>query len=199
MKQLVLTLALAAGLTLPVAAQSMGSVNANAPKVTTAIEFADGAKLTVTYKALNFGQGSWLERAKSERARNMYNQNAKENPCGSVSVSKDMVVAGTQIAAGEYGLHFMFGDDGTPMAMLSTTDKEGNAQMQQFPLKLEAMESHSQRLAISISAGEKDGTCVIALQFGKLGMKCTGTTAAAGGEKGDGKGADQGKEKVSDK
>lgn len=197
MKQLVLTLALAAAFTLPAAAQSMGSVNANAPTVTAAIEFAGGAKLAVTYKALNFGQGSWLERAKSERARNMYNQNAKENPCGSVTLTKDMMIVGAPISAGEYGLHFMFGDDGTPMAMLSTTDKEGNAQMQQFPLKLEAMESHSQRLAITITAGEKDGTCVIALQFGKLGMKCTGS--AVGGEKSDGQGADKGKEKVSDK
>jgi len=104
MKQLVLTLALAAAFTLPAAAQSMGSVNANAPTVTAAIEFAGGAKLAVTYKALNFGQGSWLERAKSERARNMYNQNAKENPCGSVTLTKDMMIVGAPTLYGDDGV-----------------------------------------------------------------------------------------------
>jgi hypothetical protein len=178
MKKMILALAFAAGITLPASAQVMGSINANAPTVSQSIEFADGTKLAVTYKSLNFGQGSWLERAKQERARTMYNNNAKENPCGSVALSKDMVIGGAKIAAGEYGLHFMFGDDGTPMAVLSSTDKEGNAQLQHFPLKLEAMESHSQRLAISVVAGDKDGSCVITLQFGKLGMKCEGSCPA---------------------
>ena len=179
MKNLFLSLALVAGFSLPVVAQSMGQSNANAQTVTTAIEFADGAKMSVTYKALNYGQGQFMERVKQERFRTAVNQNAKDNPCGSVTLNKDMVFAGEKIAAGEYGLHFLLGDDGGFIAALSTTNAEGDKEIKQFPLKLAAAASHSQRLSIQIVAGEEVDQCIIALHFGKLGMTVNGSCAKA--------------------
>ncbi|MFO1050669.1 MAG: hypothetical protein U1F36_00475 [Planctomycetota bacterium] len=192
MKNFVLGLALAAGLSLPIAAQQMGSINANAPKLTTAIEFADGAKISVTYRALNFGQGAFVEKMKQERFRTMLNENAKQNPCGSVTVSKDMTFSsGFKVPAGQYGLHFMISDRGTWVAALSTTGKEGDLELKQFPLRLKDMEAVSQRLSIQLEAGEEGDSCMLTLRFGKQGVSVKGS--ADGGDEKEGKEGKDGK------
>lgn len=198
MKNVLLGLAFAASLSLPAAAQQMGSINANAPKVTTAIEFADGTKLSVTYKALNFGKGAFAERMNQERFRTMLNENAKQNPCGSISLNKDMTFSsGFQVPAGEYGLHFMISDRGSWVAALSTTSDEGDLQLKQFPLRLADLDTPSQRLSIQLGAADEANQCTLSLAFGSKGLKVTGSVAADkdGDKDGDEDGDEEGEAK----
>ncbi|MGE0142641.1 MAG: hypothetical protein AB7I19_08350 [Planctomycetota bacterium] len=189
MKNVFLGLAIVAGFSLPLAAQQMGSANRNAQKVSTAVEFADGSSIRVSYKALNFAEGKFMEQLKNERFRTMLNENAKQNPCGSVAVSHDMTFSsGFQIPAGEYGLHFMLNDKGMWMAALSSTNDEGDVEIKNFPLRLKEVENHRQRLSINLNAGDEVGQCTLAMQFGNMALEVTGGRVAEkkGGEDKDG-------------
>jgi hypothetical protein len=147
MKIASLTLALIAAFALPVAAQQMGSANRNAPKVSQSIAFHNGTSLAVSYTALNFADGKFMENVKNERFRNMVNENAKANPVGTVTLQGSLTAGGKTLEAGSYGLHFLL-------------------QLIQWPLMLKEAPSNAQRLTISLMAGEDVTSCNIHLHFG---------------------------------
>ena len=178
MKIVSLSLALLATLALPLAAQQMGSSNRNAPKIEQGIAFHDGGSLEISYTALNFAEGKFMENVKNERFRSMVNENAKENPVGTVELGGDMTIGGKQIAAGEYGLHFLLSDDGQWILTLSHKNDEGDVELIQWPLALTKAPMHAQRLTIAISAGKGVTECNIHLHFGDQHILVPAATAA---------------------
>ena len=168
MKSLSLSFALIAALSLPVAAQQMGSSNRNAPKCEQGIEFFNGAEFEIHYTALNFAQGKFMENLSKESFRKMVNDNATQNPVGSVKLSADMEIGGKPVAGGEYGLHFLISDDAKFVLTLSHKNAEGELELIQWPLALEKSPMHSDRLIVAISAGKETTSCNLYLHFGEL-------------------------------
>lgn len=166
MKIVSLSLALIAAFALPVAAQQMGSANRNAPKVSQSIAFHNGTSLAVSYTALNFADGKFMENVKNERFRNMVNENAKANPVGTVTLEGSLTAAGRTLNAGSYGLHFLLHETGRWLLTLSHKDAEGDVQLIQWPLMLKDAPTNAQRLSISLQAGEDVTSCNIHLHFG---------------------------------
>ena len=166
MKSLTLSLAFLAGLAVPATAQQMGSANRNAPTIEQEITFHTGASLEITYTSLNFADGKFMANVKNERFRTMVNDNAKQNPLGKVALSGAMTVGGKEVAAGEYGLHFLLSDDGQWVLTLSHTNDEGDVVLTQWPLTLEKSTAKVSRLTIGLSADESVTACQVHLMFG---------------------------------
>ena len=166
MKSLTLSLAFLAGLAVPATAQQMGSANRNATKVEQAIEFHNGTELELSYTALNWAEGKFVERMKDERFQKMVNDNAKQNPLGAVKLSGAMEIGGKKIAAGSYGLHFLISDEGGWLLTLSHKNDDGEVELIQWPLTMEKAPIRSQRLMIVIAAGEGTTDCSLHMVFG---------------------------------
>src|SRR5690606_39732026 len=77
MKNLTLSLFLAAACIAPVTAQGGGMANRGAPTIRQAIDFSQGAKLELSYTALNWAQGQFMERLKDAAARERLNEGAR--------------------------------------------------------------------------------------------------------------------------
>jgi hypothetical protein len=165
MKFLMIPLALAM-LTAPSFAQKYGSINSNAPVVTSSIAMGD-AKVAVEFHAISLGQGrAWTALGeKSEagtRARTRANNN--KNPLGSATLSTDMTVAGAAIPAGTYDLFFRVDEELNWHLVFAV--KGGDAQ-HKVALNLTPSPEHkSARLMLSLQAGEKDGTATMWVAFG---------------------------------
>lgn len=112
--KLFLSLATAALLCAPTFAQKMGSINGNAPSLTQAIE-AGGAKMSLNYTSIAWGQGKTFEMAmdkeKGARARTRINATAKESPLGTFSSSVDVMCGDLKLAAGEYKIAFTINEE----------------------------------------------------------------------------------------
>ena len=166
MKSITLSLTFLAALTVPVAAQQMGSANRNAPTIEQAIKFHNGAELEISYTSLNYAQGKFMENATNERFRQMVNDNAKQNPLGAVKLSGAMEIGGKEIAAGSYGLHFLISAEGGWLLTLSHKNDAGDVELIQWPLTMEKAPIRSQRLMIVIAAGEGTTDCSLLMVFG---------------------------------
>lgn len=104
---------LALGLLLmaPVAAQRMGSTNANAPTISASIEYASGVKVSCEYLAITWAQGRTMgalmdDSERGQRTRKRINDSAPEQPLGEFSTSTDLKVGDKVLAAGEYKIYF---------------------------------------------------------------------------------------------
>lgn len=177
MKNLTLSLFLAAACIAPVTAQGGGMANRGAPTIRQAIDFSQGAKLELSYTALNWAQGQFMERLKDAAARERLNEGAKQNPVGKLKASETISIGDKKVEAGEYGLHFMVGDDVQWKLVLSNGDE-----MLEWPLDLKDTDKHRQRLSIVVAAGEAIDQCALEIQFGK--MKTAIPCKLAGGEDG---------------
>lgn len=166
MKSLTLALAFLATLAVPAAAQRMGMANRNAPTIEQQITFHTGASLQITYTSLNWAQGKFMENVSNERFRTQVNDNAKQNPLGTVVLSHAMTIGGKAVAAGEYGLHFLLSDDGKWVLTLSHKNTEGDVELIQWPLSLEKSMAKMTRLTIGLSADESVTACQVHLMFG---------------------------------
>ena len=170
MKTLTLSLLLAATLVVPAAAQRMGSVNRGAPSVSSSITFPKAGKLSIEYTALAFGQGAFLKNVKENaRFREFLNTNAKENPVGKLTLPAAMTMGGKDLAAGEYGIHFLVNDDGKWMLTLSHKKGE-EVSLTQWELALAEDEVQRARLVMLPVPGSKDGEAALHIHFG--GWSC---------------------------
>ncbi|MBK8978376.1 MAG: DUF2911 domain-containing protein [Planctomycetes bacterium] len=170
MKILCLNILLACSLALPAAAQQMGSINRETPTVESSIEFAGGAKVELSYRALSFGEGQFMKRVKeSEQFRNMVTQNAKANPVGTLKLPATMMIGGQEVAAGEYGIHFIPTDTGD-WTLTFSHKQEGELHLIQWPLALQQVETARQRLAMVLLAGDEKGSAILHLHFGNMAV-----------------------------
>lgn len=168
MKTLTLSLVLAASLLAPLSAQRYGGINRNAPTVESSITFAKAGKLSISYAALNFGEGSTMKALKKDAAaRERHNNAAKAQPVGSMTLPAAMNVGGQDVAAGEYGVHFLVDDEGNFVLTLSH-EVDGEAQLIQWPLDLREGKVERHRLVMMPIAGNGDGEATIHLHFGMM-------------------------------
>lgn len=166
MKNLTLGLVAALAFALPTTAQILGSINNNLPTVMNAIKFANGAKVELEYKAINFGEGRFMENAKNERFREFVNGNAVKNPIGSLKLPAAMNIGGKDCAKGEYGVHFLISEKGNFVLTLSM---EG--ELTQWELTgLKKADSKRERLTINLNAAAKATEAEIHLHFGNMHM-----------------------------
>ncbi len=168
MKTLTLSLVLAASFLAPLSAQRYGGINRNAPTVESSITFAKAGKLSISYAALNFGEGSTIKALKENaQARERHNSAAKSTPVGTLTLPAAMSMGGKNVDAGEYGVHFLVNDDGDFVLTLSH-EVDGEAQLIQWDLDLQEGETTRQRLVMMPIAGNGDGEATIHLHFGNL-------------------------------
>lgn len=163
---LVLTLALA--VTVPVAAQKMGQVNNGAPVVGSKIAMGDALTLEISHTSINFAKGDFLKNAKDngqrgDRLRKRINDSAETAPLGDVKVTGDASIGGKKVAAGSYKLFFTVDKDAKWTMVMKS-----EAVRHEWLLDLKETKSKSTRLAVSVSAGEKDNTAILDVRFGNL-------------------------------
>jgi len=92
----------------------MGHSNTSAPDVSQKIAFGDKA-LELTYASITWAGGKWNVALSNEATRDgmrtRVNRAAAEKPLGSMSSAMDLSIGGASVAAGEYQLAFVIGDD----------------------------------------------------------------------------------------
>jgi hypothetical protein len=111
---------------------------------------------------------------------------AERAPIGSLETSDDLTIGGKTVAAGDYKLYFTIDDDLSWHLVLAASE-EGGAK---FDWKLDLTETKSvaTRLCVNLGAGEKDGTGVLGIAFGKMGCSIPvggEKTAEKGNQKGE--------------
>jgi hypothetical protein len=160
-----LPLALGLMLAAPVAAQRMGSSNANAPTSSTTLEFADGTRVSCEYTAITWAKGTTMNAAadkdRGERTRTRINNTAKEAPLGEFTSSIALTVGDKTIPAGEYKLYFTITDK-----LGWQINFAGEKTTVTIDLPLQDMPVEQKRLLLGLYAGEGDG-CGLYVAFGK--------------------------------
>lgn len=167
MKTILTTLALAGALVVPAAAQKMGSANRGAPTCEQSIEFDNGTELELSYTSLNYADGAFMKNLKNEQFRNMVNNNAKQNPVGKFEVGANCEIGGKKIAKGDYGVHFLIGEEGNFIFTLSHEGEDG-PELIQWPLDLKKTDRMRKRLTLTLMAGEGNDDAVLHMHFGNL-------------------------------
>ncbi len=178
MRSLALTLLLGASLVAPIAAQKMGGSNNNAPRVSQAIAYGQ-SKIALDYWSVNWGEGKFMGKLGNERMRDYINKKADESPIGKVSLDAPLKIAGKVVPAGGYALAFKVRSSGSWMLVL--TPKKGDPI--RWGLRLKDSDDVSKRLKIVLTAGEKMGSCDVAIKFGGKICKVSGTPVKADAEK----------------
>lgn len=178
MRTALIAVSAAVCLSLPAAAQRGGSANASAPRVSQAITFANGCKVTIEYRSLTWAQGNWARGLESERGRQRLNEGAKASPLGKLEANKSFSLGGKTVADGSYNLYFVVDDDKAWHLVLANDDGEEL----KWKLDLAEKDAMNKRLNISLLAGEEDMDARLGIDFGT--MSCTvavkGMTAAGG-------------------
>ena len=179
------TLALALAIAAPaVQAQVSGSINRDAPRVTNTLEYPNGAKMTVAFTAIHFGEGMWMKAKDDAGARERLNSFAPRRPIGEVHTSIAVTAAGKTIPAGKYSLFFTVHESGVWILNLKDQANE-DAQAIRWGLKLAETSANRKRMHIGLAPGDKSGTAAITIAFGN--MSVTVPLAAAKGDAGSDK------------
>lgn len=160
-----LSLAFAAALCLPVAAQRSGSTNTNAPTIKQSIETGD-ATISLDYTSITWAQGRWHERATDKengaRARERINQNAVASPLATLKTSVDLMCGDAHLAAGDYKVYFTIGDD----LAWSINFQGKDDKVQTVKLALDNSGHEQKRLLLCLYAADDEGAGVY-VAFGK--------------------------------
>lgn len=169
-------------LAVPVAAQQMGSVNRNAPKVTQAIEFANDESITFTYTAITWAEGRTMEAAMDKesggRIRQRINSQAEQTPLANLHTTVGLHIGDTKIPAGEYKSFFTIDDDLNWAINFSDGDNKITV-----PLNLQKNEMKHSRLLISLHAGEEATDAGMYIAFGNQAAMHDIKTSTEGGDK----------------
>lgn len=160
----------------PLAAQKMGSVNANAPTLESRITFHDGASLAVVHTAITWAEGRTMRAVsdpeRGERTRAFLNQRAARSPLGRATVTGDLRIGARRIEPGSYDLYFTIDEDLKWHMVLARRGEKGEQGVKHdFPLALRKVDAHHQRLQIRIDPGEGDKDAVLTVQFGNLSAR----------------------------
>lgn len=181
----------AALLAAPTSAQKMGSKNRDAPKVTQSIAFANGSKIEISYFAI--AQGAYLDnmlKADGKSYRTRFNSMAERAPLGKLSVSKDTMIGGHKVAAGDYKLSFTISEE--MKFSMSLTPKSGDAV--KLPVDTGEAASKTARMSIQLTPAEDAKHATLAVVYGKLNCSfAVGGNAESGKDGASHDGAGQGK------
>lgn len=157
----------------PLSAQKIGSVNRNAPRVTTSVTVSKTKAAEVTYWAISTAGGKTLKammnKDRGARIRNYFNNNAKENPIASLMIAANSEIQGKSLRRGAHDLRIHIDDDCN--WSISLTHKSGEAEPVVLPLKPSSSQSSTDRLVINLVPGKDLESGTIALNFGSLAAK----------------------------
>jgi hypothetical protein len=167
--------ALALVFALPLAAQSGGMANRRSPTVGQSITFNNGCAVEISYKALTWAQGRFMETLKTPEGRERTNKDMKSNPTGSLKVSQDVTLGGQSLKSGDYKLYFAVDDDQKFWLVLA--DAAGSET--KWKLDLNDKADMNTRLSLTLSAGKSDSEANLGIAFGT--MATTVTLNANGG------------------
>ena len=159
-------------------AQRMGSGNSNAPTIKQNIEFADGAKVSFHYVAINWGGGQWAKALANEESRDKMreriNSTAKSRPLASMETSMDMLLGEQSIPAGAYQVGFTLNEKFA--WQMSLMKDEATIHL---PLPLMDSPEEAKRLIVAAYADNAAGSVGMYVSFGK--KFCTLTLLPAKG------------------
>lgn len=101
----------AAAFSVVTAAQVTGSINENAPRLSTRIDFPGDSMVELHYTAIAYGKGMWrmLPGQKSRHAE--FNRIAASKPIGTFATTNHVVACGNLIPPGRYDLYFTIDRD----------------------------------------------------------------------------------------
>ena len=168
--------ALGFALAVPASAQVSGSINGDAPTVSSAIAFKNGSKIELSYTAIHFGKGMWMAAKEDEDKRERLNNFAPKKPIGKVSTTADLVAAGRTVPAGNYAMFFTVSERGSWILNLRP---EGEGELIRWGLRLSKTDKQLSRMSISLAAGDKGDSAQLTVAFGDLAVSVPVTPGAA--------------------
>ncbi len=184
----ILPLATTLLLAFPLTAQVGGSINSNAPTVSQSIEFSDESKLALSYTAIHFGEGQWMNATENEQLRERINGAAQRRPMGSVHTSIPLVAAGRKVPAGEYDMYFTLHERGAWLLNLKPKGDDGGDPIV-WRLALKETEHKHTRMHIALGAAAEANEALLTIAFGNMGVHVPLKPAPAEGESGGGEGS----------
>lgn len=171
-------LALGLALAVPATAQVSGSINRDAPTVSNAISFKDGSSIELSYTAIHFGKGVWMEAKGDANKRERLNSFAPKRPIGKVSTSADLVCAGKTVPAGKYAMYFTVHESGTWILNLKPAG-EGDGDLIRWGLRLSKTDKQLSRMSISLAPGDKANSAQLTVAFGDQAVSVPVTPGTA--------------------
>ena len=168
----------------PVTAQVSGSINRDAPVVTSSITFKDQSKLDVSYTAIHFGEGSWQSIVENEDRHERFNGFAARKPIGSVSTTKLVMAAGREIPAGDYDMYFTVSKRAGGF-ILNLKDKGSDADPIRWRMVLVDTDVDIKRMKIRLDPADAANAAQLTIAFGKKSVSVPVTEKSADADKSD--------------
>lgn len=165
MKTIGIALVALAAITSSASAQVTGAVNRTAPKIEQSINLGANGVIKLNYTAITYASGNWAatlaDESKRERMKTSINGKADSSPMAAFSSTKDVMINGTRIAAGDYEMAFVLNDEYNWELRLKSGDKATH-------IAMDLMDSPepSKRLICSLHGGDEDGTAGVYIAFG---------------------------------
>ncbi len=142
-------------------AQVSGSINRNAPKVSTSIAMGDH-KVELSYTSIRFGEGQWQQILENEGMHERFNQGAERRPVGSVKTNCALMAAGKVIPAGDYQMFFTV----HPQAGWILNLKPAEGEAIRWRMVLKATDHAHSCMRITLEPSAEDGECALTIAFG---------------------------------
>ena len=147
-------------------AQISGSINRDAPSVSSSISFKNNSKLSVSYTAIHFGEGQWQSILKNTRRHERFNSGAARRPLGSITTNCGVTASGKEIPAGSYSMFFTVHESaGWIMNLKNKADDAAEAI--RWRMVMTETKSDNKRFKVAVSPGAETGTASITISFGK--------------------------------
>lgn len=163
MKKFALAIACLATLGTGLSAQIGGSINRNAPKVSSTIEMGD-QKVHIQYTSIRFGQGAWKEYKDNVDMHERFNSFAEKKPIGMVKTSCDLKAAGKTVPAGEYKMFFTLHEKAGWILNL----KPAKGDSVRWRMVLTDAGKKTGCLKMNLEPSAKDNACSLAIVFGDM-------------------------------
>lgn len=146
-------------------AQLTGTINENAPRMSTRIDFAADSMLELRYTAIAYGKGYWrlLPGRKSEHAA--FNRLAAQKPIGTVATTNHVVACGNLIPPGTYDLYFTINRDQCWELNLRKQGGEGPIPIN-WHMHARATPQLRKRLFLSIEPTDQPNAALFRFAFG---------------------------------
>ncbi len=164
MRYCALLVAAAAASSLP--AQVSGSINQDAPTVTSAIALADGARVEIRYTAIHYGKGEWQSILEDESKHEAFNALALRKPIGRVVTSHPVLAIDNLVPPGEYDVFFTV-SSGNGWEINVKKPGAGMGTAIPWHVHLQDSKEEHKRLVLRLNAGDGANDVSFTIAFGK--------------------------------
>jgi len=166
----------------PASAQISGSINRDAPSVSSSISFKNKSKLSVNYTAIHFGEGQWQSLLKNTRRHERFNSSAARRPLGGISTNSAVTASGKEIPAGDYSMFFTVHESAGWILNLKNKADEA-AEAIRWRMVMTDTKSDNKRFKVDVSPGAEVGSATITIAFGKKSVSVPLKVAAPAEQK----------------